>query len=154
MEKMSIVIFLSLALAGICLLQVSGLGQAQPNRQGLKAFQWENRVLLLFGPSGQYPAFQEQQRLFENQEAAFAERDLVLLAVAGDQPVKMKKSQEAAASLRERYRVAPNEFTLLLIGKDGGEKFRSAAPVAPEKIYSIIDAMPMRQSEMRRNKKL
>ncbi len=40
-------------------------------------------------------------------------------------------------------------FQVLLIGKDGGIKMRSATPVAAEDILSLIDSMPMRQQEMR-----
>jgi hypothetical protein len=153
MKKMTLSLFLGfLLLLGVCLPQANSLGQTGPEKGGLKAYQWQNRIILLFASSGQHPAFQEQQRIFRDQTPAFAERDLVLLEVLGDQSVKMKKGEESAASLRERYRVAPNEFTLLLIGKDGGEKFRSTTPVAPERIYDIIDAMPMRRSEMRENK--
>lgn len=141
-------------LLGIGLPQGNSFGQSGPEKRGLQAYQWQNRILLLLVPSRQHPAFQEQQKLFAESAEAFAERDLVLLEVIGDEPVKMKGGEEAAARLRERYRVAPNDFAVLLLGKDGGEKFRSATPVAPEKIYAIIDAMPMRRSEMReKNKK-
>jgi hypothetical protein len=151
MGKLKAGIFFCFILLGAGFLQVSSLGQTGPARRGLKAYQWQNRVLVLLVPTRQHPAFHSQQKLFEGQKAAFADRDLVLLEAIGDQPVQMKEGAETAASLRERYRVAPDEFTLLLLGKDGGEKFRSAAPVPPEKIYGIIDAMPMRKSEMRKD---
>ena len=40
-------------------------------------------------------------------------------------------------------------FAAVLVGKDGGEKFRSEGPVSPEVLFEIIDAMPMRRREMR-----
>lgn len=52
--------------------------------------------------------------------------------------------------LQSRYKVARNAFTVLLIGKDGGIKLRSVEPVRPERLFAIIDAMPMRQEEMHR----
>jgi len=36
---------------------------------------------------------------------------------------------------------------VVLIGKDGGEKLRSAQPITAERLFATIDAMPMRQSE-------
>jgi hypothetical protein len=39
-------------------------------------------------------------------------------------------------------------FTVLLIGKDGGEKLRQHTSIPIDK----LDAMPMRQAEMRRQK--
>jgi hypothetical protein len=35
------------------------------------------------------------------------------------------------------------------VGRDGGEKLRSAEPVAPEELFDLVDAMPMRRREMR-----
>ena len=40
-------------------------------------------------------------------------------------------------------------FSVILIGKDGGVKLRSAEPVSAEAIFGLIDGMPMRQREMR-----
>lgn len=40
-------------------------------------------------------------------------------------------------------------FSVVLIGKDGGEKLRRAVPLAPKELFAIIDAMPMRQAELR-----
>ena len=39
-------------------------------------------------------------------------------------------------------------FRVRLIGKDGGEKLDSAAPVSAAALFALIDAMPMRRAEM------
>jgi hypothetical protein len=36
------------------------------------------------------------------------------------------------------------------VGKDGGEKLSSSKPLAAEKLFATIDAMPMRRDEMQR----
>ena len=41
-------------------------------------------------------------------------------------------------------------FPLLLIGRDGGEKLRSSDVVSAEKLFGMIDAMPMRKNEVER----
>ena len=51
--------------------------------------------------------------------------------------------------LRKEFRIVPHQLTVVLIGKDGGEKFRSNDPVTIEKLDALIDAMPMRQQEVR-----
>ena len=43
-------------------------------------------------------------------------------------------------------------FSVVLIGKDGGEKLRRATPLSPEELFAIVDAMPMRRAEMRGQK--
>jgi hypothetical protein len=43
-------------------------------------------------------------------------------------------------------------FSVVLIGKDGGEKLRRATPLSPDELFAIVDAMPMRRAEMRERK--
>ncbi|MCS4120976.1 hypothetical protein GGP45_001318 [Salinibacter ruber] len=40
-------------------------------------------------------------------------------------------------------------FRVVLVGKDGTEKRREAEPVSARSVFDTIDAMPMRQREMR-----
>ncbi len=58
-------------------------------------------------------------------------------------------TREEADAVRARFGVAAQDFLVVLIGKDGGEKRRFTKPPAPDEIFSTIDAMPMRRSEMR-----
>ncbi|SEJ85577.1 protein of unknown function [Dyadobacter sp. SG02] len=43
-------------------------------------------------------------------------------------------------------------FTFILVGRDGGEKLRSSDVVSAEKLFGLIDAMPMRKNEVERNR--
>ena len=63
-------------------------------------------------------------------------------------PGTVSATDVEAASLRTRFHVTPHRFTLVLIGKDGGEKFRSSAFVPLTTLAALIDTMPMRQQEM------
>ncbi len=38
----------------------------------------------------------------------------------------------------------------MLLGKDGHDAYHSAKPVKAEALYEVIDAMPMRQAEVKR----
>lgn len=40
------------------------------------------------------------------------------------------------------------DFELLLIGLDGGVKFRQNEPVSHQELFSQVDQMPMRRQEM------
>jgi hypothetical protein len=64
---------------------------------------------------------------------------------------QMPPDEQAAA--RRRFHIRPNDFTVILIGKDGGEKLRSHQPLSLDTLRSTIDAMPMRQDEMRTHPK-
>ena len=56
---------------------------------------------------------------------------------------------KAGGTLREALSI--RGFEILLVGKDGGVKLRSPAPVSTRDLFALIDAMPMRQREMREN---
>jgi len=43
-------------------------------------------------------------------------------------------------------------FSIVLIGKDGGEKLRRTKPLTPAELFALVDAMPMRRAEMRESK--
>lgn len=47
------------------------------------------------------------------------------------------------------YNIDANDFSVILLGKDGGEKLRKKSFVSAAELFSLIDAMPMRQQEIR-----
>lgn len=110
--------------------------------------------MLIFGEeqhvTDQYNAFEK---------AGLNERDLVVIGVTNqvkvlnaEKPVEanLKGLTEKYLVPREKGRVAI-PLKLILIGKDGTAKFSSEEPVAPDKIYEVIDAMPMRKREMKKS---
>ncbi len=115
----------------------------------------KNRVLLLFAPSDSSPLFQKQLTLLTHHAPDLADRDLVLLPILGKSSTILHDlhahdvSPQEQLTLRHRFHIAPAHFTVLLLGKDGGEKLRSTTPLTIEKLTSLIDAMPMRQDEIR-----
>ncbi len=122
----------------------------------LGRYRWKNRVLLVFASSPDDEAAIEQRRKNDARESGFAERDLIqaFLYDTGDGTFGPEQVPPAsAAETRQRLDVPSDAFALLLIGKDGGVKFRSDRPVEPQQIFDLIDAMPMRQQEMRHRQK-
>jgi len=124
----------------------------------LEDHQWEHRLLFVFAPDDTSEALVRQEEAFADHDAGFWDRDLLLLSVTGadrgthrsvpgadPQPL----TEAAARRLRDRFDVAPGAFRVVLVGKDGTEKRRDAEPVTARSIFDTIDAMPMRQREMR-----
>ena len=96
----------------------------------------DKRKLLLFGDP-QNAMVQQQAALLNKEAAGLRERDMQVVQATG------KKA------LYQKYKVAAADpFVLVLVGKDGGEKFRTQKPVPAEELFGIVDAMPMRQQEM------
>ena len=108
-------------------------------------------MLLVFAPSLEHEEVRVQQQLFEGREAELRDRDLLvayLFRQKGHIEDKTLSTEEVTA-LRERYGVGEDDFIVLLIGKDGTAKERLEEPMEPADLFETIDAMPMRQREMR-----
>ena len=98
-----------------------------------------HRMVLVFGNNP--TLVQRQLAAFQKDSSSLAERDLII------------KQVKPCDNLYQTHHVIPNEpFTVILIGKDGGEKFRSTSILSTSRLFAMVDAMPMRQAEIRRSK--
>lgn len=120
--------------------------------------QWEHRLLFVFAGADTSKAVTRQNEAFSGHDAGFRDRDLLLLTVKGRDRGTLRAAPGADARpltetavhrLRGRFDVPPEAFRVILVGKDGTEKRRDAEPVSARSIFDAIDAMPMRQREMR-----
>ena len=143
---------MSRSLATLLLLSASGLG-AQTVRS-LSRLKDRARPLLIFAATADDPQVQTQLRYLQADAKAVAEREIVAVGVPGTglNAGLGRLGESEADAARRRFRVAAGEFVVILIGKDGGEKLRSKVPLTVEKLVETVDAMPMRQDEMKTRK--
>lgn len=129
-----------------------------PAQSPLTTLRDHQRVLLVFAPTSITPNFMRQQKLLKNHASDFTDRDLTVIPVlttwtTADSGLRDENasftSQAEQNSLRQRFNIKTQLFTVVLLGKDGGEKFRSSTPVTMERLAALIDSMPMRQQELR-----
>ncbi len=106
---------------------------------------WERRVLIVSAPAADDASLTEQRRILAGWKTNAAARDLTIVEVVGD---TVRGASDTAVALRRKYRL-PVTFTAILIGKDGGEKLRSAKPFPAAALEATIDAMPMRKAGQR-----
>lgn len=112
-----------------------GTGEA-----ALDPYRWENRPVILFSPSAQDDTYRNAVTALDAARAALRDRDIIVLSdVTPDNPSAL------------RQRLEPKGFLMLLVGKDGGIKLRSEEAIPVETLKQTIDAMPMRQREMRQD---
>lgn len=123
----------------------SGGAAADP----LAHYRWEARPVLVFAAGGD-ARLDEQLRRFAADKAAMRDRDIVLVEVSGRSARVDEGPLRDAGSLRRRFGIAEDGFAVILVGKDGSEKRRVAEVIDPHAFYELIDTMPMRQDEMRR----
>ncbi|KQS03787.1 hypothetical protein ASG11_05620 [Sphingomonas sp. Leaf357] len=129
---------------GLPLLASVALLVADPG--SIAAMKWERRVLLISAPSAKTAELAAQRRIIARWKDESAARDLSIVEVVAQ---TVSGANDTAAALRKTYRLPATGFAAILIGKDGGEKLRSAHPIPAIVLERTIDAMPMRQAGKR-----
>ena len=124
--------------------------QNPPSPTTLSQLRDTYRPLLIFASRPDDPGLLAQMHRLKDSAAGLETREVLLIAIPFNNPSPTDVSLTPAEALaaRRRFGVAPADFTVILLGKDGGEKLRSRNPVSFEKLRDLIDAMPMRQDEM------
>ena len=117
-------------------------------------FRWKHRLLFIFAPSATDATFLALDKHLAQSAFEIADRDMIIFRIFENNPSlladKPLKSVDAGA-LRRRFGIAPDKFTVVLVGKDGGVKWVAHREVDLHSIFNLIDSMPMRQQEMRDN---
>ena len=145
-------LLVSTGLVAVSLVACRGLrSQAPPSLTTLAQLRDRSRPLLLFAAAPDDPSLLAQLTRLKNAAAGLRERDVLIIALPYKDPSPTEVSLSAADAqvARRLFHVAPEDFTAILLGKDGGEKYRSKKPISFEKLKSTIDAMPMRQDEIK-----
>lgn len=109
-----------------------------------------SRPLLIFSPSPSNPGVISQRRLLAapTAPATLADYQIPILDASIPYPGAPVCAQDIS-SLRRRFHIDPADFTVILLGKDGGEKLRLHKPVTLKALTDLIDTMPMRRQETR-----
>jgi hypothetical protein len=120
----------------------------------LSDYRWERRPLLLFAPTESDPRLVETMRRIEASRCDFADRDMVLGRIVTEGTSTLDGhvvDSNQAQRLVSEFGIVPNSFSVVLMGKDGGEKLRIAGVPDLQAIYAVIDGMPMRARETSAN---
>lgn len=139
------------ALMLVVLVTSSVLGSATVMASELSDYRWERRPLVLFAPSDSDPRLGETLSRIEATRCDFDGRDMVIGLVVADGTSTLDGQfidADESRRLVNQYAIDGNAFTVLLIGKDGGEKLRINGVPDLRTIYAVIDGMPMRSREM------
>ncbi|MBJ7340508.1 DUF4174 domain-containing protein [Mycolicibacterium sp.] len=140
-----------LALILIVFTLSSALGSVTAMAAELSDYRWQRRPLLVFAPTVNDPRVVETLSRIEASRCDFVTRDMVLGLVMsqGNSTLDGQAiSSEQSRRLLRQYGIDEGAFSVVLIGKDGGEKLRvDEVPDLPA-IYAVIDGMPMRSHEI------
>lgn len=128
--------------------------QSTPTANPLADLRGEKRIVLLFSKSRSDATLDKQVDLLRARRRDLSDRDTVVLVVEGRSDVVsaigyVDVPRGAALDLRKLYEKERVRFFGILIGKDGLEKSRWQRVRDPQDMFDQIDAMPMRQQEIR-----
>ena len=100
-------------------------------------FEWEKRILLLIADDGDINLIRGVDSFFKEEACQNKDRNIELYKIIGDEIRKFK--------IPRRYK---GKKGIWLIGYDGGDKAYSRDLSLLNKLYNIVDKMPIRRNEM------
>lgn len=122
-------------------------GKGREQRLNLARYRWKNRVLLVFAPHLEDEEFQMQMGQLASESDGVRERDLIVVPILANGKGGAATRGDAAM-LAKAHAVPRHAFRTVLIGKDGTVKRTDDRPLDVERLFGIIDGMPMRQREI------
>ncbi|WP_106796782.1 DUF4174 domain-containing protein [Rhizobium sp. H4] len=117
--------------------------------ESLAAFQWKNRVFVLFADRDNSRAARQENQLLSDR-AALEERDMVILKVSAGNVRPLFGAADGLDGEAIRHDLEgpeAGEFAAFLLGKDGTVKLKVSEPITNGELFAIIDSMPMRAAE-------
>jgi hypothetical protein len=123
--------------------------------QDLSKHQWKNRVLLILTENIEDQEFKNQIKKLQNDQKGFQNRKLIIYQMTTTHfKLGISKENEwiKKSELYNNLKSNDKTFEVILIGLDGSEKLRQNTVLTIDKLFSLIDRMPMRRTEIKRNK--
>ena len=122
------------------------------NKEHLYQCQLNGKIVCFLFLLRSYSLFNDLKVAITAQKEEVLDWDLVVFEILETGPSFINTAQidtHMAEAIRKKFDVPPGLFTVILVGKDGGVKLRQNPEVKLKDIFALIDAMPMRQQEMR-----
>ena len=115
----------------------------------LKQYHWKNRIVLLFENGDNKSLDQQKAAILEDQEGIEERHLLVFVISEGGVEQLFSDAHFTSNNTIDEYNKSSDTLQFVLIGKDGGMKMSQSGVVPLKQLYAVIDAMPMRRSEIR-----
>ncbi|WP_299836078.1 DUF4174 domain-containing protein [uncultured Tenacibaculum sp.] len=126
----------------------------------LKSLKWKNRVVLIVTNNTNDSLYYKQLSEFIDNPKAFEERKLKVFDIQKNRAREITYTNGKTIigswfvndALYKKYSSRKTNFKTLLIGLDGGiKKIMKQKVFTKELLLTLIDGMPMRRSEVRKN---
>ena len=122
--------------------------------QDLSKHRWENRLILILTDDENNSTFQSQLAEFRKDLTGLNERKIIIYQVMpGEHKTGLNDGNKIKSDrLYNDYKKTDAGFEVVLLGLDGGVKIQQNELLSLEKLYAVIDVMPMRRREIERRK--
>ena len=118
------------------------------NAQQLDKYKWESRLLVLISNNEDTIASNKLINEITLDTAGLNERKLLIFKVYPNY-YSVESEHIEGEALYIKFNPEKVDFKFLLIVLDGRIKLQESYPISKENLYKIIDAMPMRASELK-----
>ena len=143
----------------VVLIMIGCFSFMNSNGQNLQKHKWENRILIVKTSDIKSKKYQEQLKEFRNSIEEMIDRKFLLYQIIGNDFVlidyknsELNNSGKISGKSIEKILNEKENFEVILIGLDGEIKLQQTEILIKEDLYKIIDSMPMRRDELRRNR--
>lgn len=117
--------------------------------QDLSKHEWKDRVLII--ASKEAEALNSQIKILQKDQDGLKERKLKIYKVLPKKYSEGVENQNWVVNKKfyDKVKRKKSDFEVILIGLDGGVKLRQTEMISPEKLFTLIDGMPMRRREIK-----
>lgn len=123
--------------------------------QDLSSHQWENRIILVLTEDPAQDNYKKQLEELKADKNGLQERKLLIYQLTSTQykmGLEDTSDWQEGSQLYNKYKTGNASFEVILIGLDGGVKLSQEQVLSREKLFAVIDGMPMRKAEIRKNR--
>lgn len=118
--------------------------------QDLEQHQWKNRLLLVFSKDKTSNDLTKQINILSKDKKGIEERKLIVYQfVKNSFTTNFNQNWFPIKKLPKKHHSKIKNFEVVLVGLDGGIKLRQTKIVSLEKLFALIDGMPMRKRELK-----
>lgn len=124
------------------------------NAQEISSHLWKNRIVLVIADDISSREFDNQLKELKEDPKGMEERKLIIYQItSGKYKIGLNENKKWVydPTLFEKFKAENENFSVVLIGLDGGVKLHKTEPISTGTLFGAIDQMPMRRSELRKN---
>lgn len=135
----------TLKIVSVFIMMFSSITKAQD----ITDFKWKNRLIILYENNNNVAEVKSAVEIIAKNSVGLVERDVRVFVLKNN--VFYSSNGQALEIINSN--TLPKVYNgYILVGKDGGIKSKKSYPFNLNKIFDLIDSMPMRKSEMRTNR--